>query len=135
MKEPNLENEHRLRKLWETFKTHGSLIVGVDFDDTVFPAKDHCWTTLCDGVKQALLEAYPNIKICLYTVADDQSLRYKVALMKEWGLEPKYINESPIKIGNGQKPYFNLLLDDKAGLYESLQLLRRFNSLTKKYTI
>jgi hypothetical protein len=47
------------------------------------------------------------------------------------GLTPDYINESPIKYDDTVKPYFNLLLDDKAGLNEAFDRLIGFNEYIK----
>ena len=134
MGEPDLSGQHRLRKLYETYKEHNTIIVGVDFDDTVF-SLDGIFDTLCSGVRGALLEGKDNITICLYTVADTQSLKYKVEMMKLWGIPARYVNKSPVSIGDGSKPFFNLLLDDKAGLCESYRLLKDFNSLIKRYKV
>lgn len=116
----------RYNKLKEVYKEYSTIIVGVDFDDTLFALND-VYKDTSKAIRQLLLEAKPIITLCLYTVADDQSLKYKIALMEEWGIAPDYVNESPVKLGNGDKPFFNILLDDKAGLIESFELLREFN--------
>lgn len=120
----------KLQKLIGVHMKHPTIIVGVDFDDTVFPL-DERYRGLCKDVRDLLVRLKPFITICLYTVADEQSIKYKVELMKLWGIEPRYVNESPIKLGNGAKPYFNVLLDDKAGLVETILLLEEFYLNTK----
>ena len=44
---------------------------------------------------------------------------------KEAGISWMYFNSSPINPG-AQKPHFNLLLDDSAGLNEALELFKTF---------
>lgn len=117
----------KLEKLLNAFDAHGKIIVGVDFDDTIF-ALDKRYTLLCAEVRALLKAVKPDAVICLYTVADNQSLQYKLELMKLWGIEPDFINESPVKLGNGVKPFFNILLDDKAGLVEAYNLLLKFKN-------
>ena len=113
-----------VEKLIKIYKEHGSIIVGVDFDDTIFKYSDDVSGNDIVIRRKLLKLLKPYLTICLYTVADKESLRYKIALMKEWDIEPDYINESPIKLGDESKPYFNLLLDDKAGLNETTKVLK-----------
>tara|TARA_R110000772_G_scaffold54130_1_gene123558 strand:- start:71023 stop:71421 length:399 start_codon:yes stop_codon:yes gene_type:complete len=117
-----------LKKLLEAYDKHGHLIIGVDFDNTIYPL-DKKREEICHSVRELLKECKEHSKLCLYTVADENSLRYKATIMGLWGIPPDYINESPIqKWGYCVKPYFNILLDDKAGLTEAFNLLKQFNS-------
>lgn len=113
------------KKLRAVYEEHGKIIIGVDFDDTIFSLEKETEQS-CQLVRKLLKECVPFSTICLYTVADNQSLSYKVALMREWGFKPDFINESPVKLGNGDKPFFNILLDDKAGLKEAYETLEEF---------
>jgi hypothetical protein len=115
-------------KLLQIYKEHNNIIIGVDFDDTIF-AIDPDNKKRCESLRLLLKECKAFSIICLYTVADPISLQYKIALMKEWGLTPDCINEGPLdhKWGNPKKPFFNLLLDDKSGLNETIKILQEFN--------
>lgn len=121
--------ERELEKLISVYKEHKQIIVGLDFDGTIFPFEESD-IEICERVKKLIKDLHlrGKIVICLYTVADIQSIKYKIELMKLWGITPNYINESPIKLGNGDKPYFNILLDDKAGLPYTYDLLREFKN-------
>lgn len=122
-------------KLIELLEYHNTIIVGLDFDDTIFSlSKDVDIIKRCEDVRALIksLNETSLITICLYTVADEQSIKYKVALMKEWGIAPAYINESPVTLGNGAKPYFNILLDDKAGLPYTYEVLMDFKQYIKE---
>ena len=114
--------------LMKVYEEHKQIIVGVDFDDTVFPLNEE-FSDRCYEVRN-LLRALKNggkIVICLWTIANEQEMKYKVEIMKLWGIQPNYINESPVEFGVGvKKPYFNLLLDDKAGLLYTKDLLEQF---------
>ena len=121
--------KYETKKLLEVLKFHNTIIVGVDFDDTVFPLNDTIYIrTRCSKVVSLLKELKYKITICLYTVSDNQSLKYKKYLMETLGIKADYVNESPIKLGNGGKPYFNILLDDKAGLNETIEILTEFKN-------
>lgn len=115
-----------LEKLKEVYGEHGKLIIGLDFDNTIFPLK-HEYVEMCNKVKNLIKECQIYSTICLYTIADNQSLSYKLEILKCWGIRVDYVNESPIKLGNNDKPYFNILLDDKAGLNETYNILKEFN--------
>ena len=116
------------QKLLDTIEKHGRLIVGVDFDDTIF-ALNPIYDNRAANLRKLLKDLVDKdaITICLYTVADKQSILYKVALMESWGISPEFVNESPVKLGDGGKPFFNLLIDDKAGFTEVYNYLHKLN--------
>lgn len=121
-----------LTKLLNAYGEHNSLIVGVDFDDTVFPfTKNEENVKRCDKVRNLLLSLKSRMEkrliLCLYSVADEQTLVYKKHIMDLYGLDPQYINEGPVDSKwNSKKPYFNILLDDKTGLNDSVETLEKF---------
>lgn len=112
-------------KLLEIHKQHGTIIVGVDFDDTFFPFNRTSETIKnSERVIKVLTRLQSDVTICLFSVADAQSLVYKAEIMKLNGLPPDYVNESPVNNwGECRKPYFNIQLDDKAGLPVTIAIL------------
>lgn len=120
--------KHETKKLIEAFKKHKNIIIGVDFDDTIFPFdKSDYVVDRCKLVVKLLQELKEVSTICLFSVADKQSLVYKEHIMDLYGIKPMFINESLIKKwGECNKPYFNILLDDKAGLNEAIEILKEF---------
>jgi len=120
---------YETEKLLEVLEFHNTIIVGVDFDDTIFPLSTNNYIIeRCSKVVELIKSLKDVITICLYTVADNQSIAYKKQLMKEWEIPAAYVNESPVTLGNGAKPYFNILLDDKAGLNETIEILTEFKN-------
>jgi len=119
----NINNE--VSELLFTYNKYNKIIVGVDFDDTIFPYNKSKYNEdRCKRVREILVKLQDYIILCLFTVADEQSLVYKTEIMKLYGLDAKYINSSPIENwGKCRKPYFNILLDDKAGLNETINNL------------
>ena len=121
--------EKEVDELMKVYSEHGKIIVGVDFDDTIF-AYSSKNVKLVEKVRKLLQELRSHITLCLYTIADEKELKYKTALMEEWSIRPDFINESPVDFGyECSKPYFNILLDDKAGLDYTYNILNEFKIL------
>jgi len=122
-------------KLLEIYEKHKFIIVGLDFDNTIYPlSEDPTIAKRCEEVRKLIALVRPKIQLCLWTVADDWSLKYKITIAEEvYGLEFDAINQSVLYNENDQirKPYFNLLLDDNAGLDDAIKTLRIFNTKTK----
>ena len=123
--------KHAVEKLLSVQAVHGQIIVGVDFDDTIF-SFDHKFANVSDHIIELLKELRDEnlIRISLYTISNDVSLYYKKALMRCWGISADYVDESPVKFKAQatQKPYFNLLLDDKAGLHQAIEILEKYRN-------
>lgn len=110
------------KRLLEEYKAYGNLIIAFDFDNTVFDYK---------GLGDDYSYIIQLLKTCkdksmvlvLFTVCTNPNeLQKKIDYLDECGIKPDYINTSPIFEGS-TKPYYNLLLDDRAGLEEAVQLL------------
>ena len=119
---------YETQKLINIYNEHGAIIVGCDFDDTVYPFSNNKFIEdRCEVVKALLIELRDHIKICLYTVSDPETLQYKSHIMRLYGLDPDFINDSPVgPWKDSKKLFFNILLDDKAGLNEAIEILTEF---------
>ena len=116
-------NKERCKeRLLREYKTHGNLIIAFDFDNTVFDyhgVGDDYSDVI--GLLRSCQDA--NMTLILFTVENDYiNLQNKIEYLRELGIRPKYINESPLYKGS-VKPYYNLLLDDRAGLEEASEIL------------
>lgn len=119
---PNILSVYRTDKLIKQYQEHGSLIIGVDFDYTIYnPDIDYMYKDIIS----LLLEAQKiNCKLCLWT-ANLSRIPFILDKCKTEGLVFDYINKSPITIEeNVIKPHFNILLDDVAGLSQTLEILQ-----------
>lgn len=108
-------------RLYAEYTKHGNLIIGVDFDDTIYDchANGYVFPATIDVLKEAQALG---CKLCVWTANADKALVHSV--WADLGLTINYYNESPIKFHDDQvKPYFNLLLDDRAGLGDALYSL------------
>jgi len=117
-----------IKRLYDNYLQYGKIVLGVDFDNTVYPL-DPIFKESCEETVELIKQALPYSTICLWTVADKWSLVYKESFMEYMGIPAEYVNKSPIVLGDGVKPFFNLLLDDNAGLEESRAILKGFLQL------
>lgn len=119
--------QHKLlQKLLDQHAKHGRLIVAYDFDDTVYP-----FSLSVDELKDTVelikeLDKQGHFVYC-YTSNDDIN---KVTSYLYFNKIPcRSINKSFVE--SSGKQFYNVLLDDKAGLNEVKEILRIFLELTK----
>lgn len=125
--------QHKLlKKLLDQYYKHGSLIVAYDFDDTVYP-----YSLDVEDLKDTV-NLIKRLAICGHTVycyTSNEDIE-KVTMYLHYNKIPYYsINESPV--GNDSssnssvgKQFYNVLLDDKAGLQETKEVLEMFLIVT-----
>ena len=123
------------RLISEAEKYNNNIIVGFDFDHTIFNHREYadkledldnaeemsyqCIVDLLKGCKDV------GMTLVLYTAEkSEERLELKKEFCKRVGIEYDYVNESPIMNGTN-KPYFNILLDDRAGLQEAFNILSK----------
>lgn len=111
-------------RLWNEYKTHGSLVVAFDLDNTVydFHHKGETYIQVIELLKQ--LRVYNCYLICFTANSNTQFVE---SYLLDNGIPFDAINENPPFFKCDQrKIYFNALLDDRAGLmqvYTELNLL------------
>ena len=121
MKHP-FNEKGSLERLLEEYKKYKTLIIGFDFDNTIFDYhnKGGDYSEIIDLLKEC---KRLHFNLCLYTIEDRIDWKYKTCC--KLGIKPDYINESTIRFDcGGFKPYFNILLDDRAGLESSYNILK-----------
>lgn len=112
-----------INRLVSELNTHGSLVIGFDFDNTIFDVHNN------GGNYKDIIDALKDCKdrgwtLCLYTSELDENwLKWKIDYCKHFGIAPDYVNESPLLKGT-KKPFFSLLLDDRAGLQSAYLILK-----------
>lgn len=121
--DPYCNHARVINRLKEELEKYEFLIIGFDFDDTIYDYHKKGYTY--DGVINLLRKAKElGFILCLYTVEpDSHKLTWKISYCTNLGIGPDYINKSPVMIGT-TKPFFNILLDDRAGLYSSYLALK-----------
>lgn len=118
------------QRLLNEWRTHGKIIIGVDYDDTVSP-----WTfrseSYLEFYDEVLNEVRESQQVGAYVVCFTGCLpdRYEEisSFFASKGIKLDAINETPLKdipYGRpGSKIYANIYLDDRGGLREALTRL------------
>lgn len=112
-------------KIAAVYAVHKNIIIAVDFDDTVYDWKNKGWDceSVIDLIKFA--QAGLNAKVILFTCREHQDLRFAVNYMWEKGIVLHGVNENPDFPETSSKPFYNILLDDKACLKECCDVLQK----------
>lgn len=115
------------KRLLEEYKKHGKLIVAFDFDNTIFDYHNNGgdYSEIIHLLNRCYkLGFYLVLFTCEENLIELQTKQKQTAEIL--GLDENfklYINESPI-FTKSRKPYYNILLDDRAGLEESYEILK-----------
>jgi MoaA/NifB/PqqE/SkfB family radical SAM enzyme len=131
MQDRYLDLNECVKRLVSDYKKHGNLYVAFDFDNTVF---DYFGTSDTYPKLEKLLRFLKSrgFNLILFTANEGNKLEDIVKYCKERGFAPDYINESPVM--KTSKPYYNILLDDRAGLNDAYQtLILTLNTLNYDY--
>lgn len=121
MKDRYLDKDQVIKRLELEYEKFKVLYIAFDFDSTVYDY--HKLGDTYPHVENLLRWAKRlGMKLILFTCAEPEKALEKAAYCKERGYEPDYINESPV-MPKTIKPYYNLLLDDRAGLYDASEAL------------
>lgn len=115
--DPFMDRDTCAARLLEEYKQHGKLIVAVDFDDTVFDFhnKGRRYDRVIDLLKRCqALRFY----LVLFTGSNPDNYATQLRYLESLGIYITCINCNPIPLpfGNNGKMYYNILLDDRAGL-------------------
>jgi hypothetical protein len=123
--------EGMFNRLMAEYLKYDTLYIGFDFDNTIWDYdkyKNAYDSSNTDAMHKEVVDTLKlakqmGLKLCLWTSCpSEEEENLKVQVCKDWGIEPDYINWSPLSPG-AKKPHFNLLLDDKAGLESAIQIL------------
>ena len=116
-------NKERVKqRLIEKYKRFGSIVIGYDFDHTIFnyDNEEGDFSCVIDLLKEC--SNMGNIMVLYTAEPDREKLQWKIEHCHKLGIKVDYVNESPFFKGTA-KPYFNILLDDTAGLEEAYNIL------------
>ena len=129
------DNKLASLRLIDEYEKHQNIIIGVDFDDTINDTFNRGHVNIPELVSMLKdLQTTFNCTLCVWTANINEEL-----VRTTWanlGLTIDYYNESPLKLFNPAKPYFNILLDDRAGLDSAfITLSNLYNYLLKKKAV
>lgn len=123
-----LNTEDSVDRLCNVYAKHGNIIVATDFDDTVYPfhSKDD-FSYILELLKRCSQLGFP---IVVYTSAIPERYAFMVDYLNSHHIRVSGINRNvseDIPYGKGgAKIYYNILLDDKAGLGQACTILEQF---------
>ncbi len=112
-------------RLYKEWLEHKKIIIGVDYDDTIFPWRFSSQEQCDKVIKELILCKNTGAYITIFTCSNVDRFQEIKDYCKSKGLEIDSINENPISLpyGNVNKIYANIFIDDRAGLNESLLIL------------
>lgn len=119
--DPYLYDTYVIERLRKEYHKYQSLIIAVDFDGTLYDFHGEGFkfpkiTELLRLAKKFGCYVY------IFTAFPDEDKVRKYCIDNNIPFDA--INDSPIKEGMGdKKPYYNILLDDRAGLYSAYRNL------------
>ncbi|PIB36044.1 hypothetical protein BFP72_11870 [Reichenbachiella sp. 5M10] len=109
-------------RLRRDYLQHGSLFVAYDYDNTVFDYHD--WGIKYDKIVDLLRVCKSlGFTLILFTANEGERLEGVKEDLNARGIPFDLVNENPLT--NTRKIYYNVLLDDRAGLSEAYQMLKR----------
>lgn len=122
-------DNNAISRLIREYETHGNLVIGFDFDNTIY---DYHNTDLdCSDIIYLLqVCSRLNFTMCLWSISSDNpgdmTIEDKVKMCKDLDIKVDYVNSSPIQCGkeDERKPFFSILLDDRAGLESAYYCLK-----------
>lgn len=131
MQHPYLSDEACIYRLVDEYKKYGSLVIAYDFDNCIFDyhSKGHNYSEVIDLLRQS-----KELRFYMICFTAEQDLQKVNSFLSENNIPVDSINENPPFFkSNSRKIYFNLLLDDRAGLFSAyIQLKETINIIKNK---
>ncbi len=120
------ENQIYVDRLVHEFTTHGKILLALDWDSTL-----NYWNTVenahhIEEVRNLVRRVQEYSHNIIFTACNPDRFEEIREKCKEIGIRIDSINENAIKdlpYGNHGKVLYNSLLDDRAGLLESMNIL------------
>ena len=125
-----LNPENTTNRLLEEYKTHNSLVIAFDFDDTVydFHKKGRIYNDVI-----VLLRELKTINCYLICWTGQENLKFVSEYLIENEIPFDSINENPpFNKSTSRKIYANAFLDDRAGLLQTFNDLKTIINLIKQ---
>lgn len=125
MRDFYLNRDNVTNRLIREWKEHGKLVIAYDFDNTVFDyhGEGHTYDDVV-----ALLRRCKRVgaHFIVFTAAAPERHSEIIKYLHEHDIPFDYINENvpELPFGNNGKVYYNILLDDRAGLDSAYASLR-----------
>lgn len=119
--DPFMNREIVKARLREELLRYGSLIIAYDFDYTVHSYKEEDYTY--EFMINLLREWRPYAKYIVFSASPRTRFPYIKTYLKSNGIPYDVINGEVLKRNYSRKVYYNVFLDDRAGLGETALIL------------
>ena len=108
------------KRLEQDYIKHGSLYVAYDFDNTIYDTHSQGinFNKIIDLIRECKRLKF---SLILFTAKEGNDLAVVQKFLKTNSIPYDYVNKSPVMAT--RKPYYNILLDDRAGLHEAYMSL------------
>lgn len=129
MRHPYLSDTACIYRLVDEYKKYNSLVIAYDFDNCVFDyhSKGHDYFDVVDILKEA--KEIGCYMICFTAEKDTEKV---TQFLNDFKIPCDAMNENPPFFkSDARKIYFNLLLDDRAGLLSAYNQLRETINIIK----
>lgn len=124
-----------VQRLVREYHQYGRIIMAVDFDNTLFDY--HGVGDTYPQMEDLLKKAEPYTNVMIFTCRPKKQHEEITEYLNERGIKFDTINE-PIITLNGEdstsKPFYTLLLDDRAGLFSAMCTLQAFITIIESET-
>lgn len=120
-----------IKRLINDYEKHKNLIVAFDFDNTIYDYHNEGgdYSEVIELLREC---SQLGLTMVLFTANEDEDkLILCKSFCKDKGIRIDYINESPVM--PTRKPYYNILLDDRAGLEEAYFTLKTLVEYIKEH--
>lgn len=118
----NVENSYQ--RLKKEYLEHGKLIIAYDIDSTVFDY--HNTGATYEMVKELIRKYKGHAYFIVFTSSEEDRFDEIRMILEKENLPYDSINEdAPFIPFKGRKVYYNILLDDRAGLRQTYDELKR----------
>ena len=118
---PSTSSSFMLGRLIEQYKKHDQLVIAYDFDDTVRPY----WCGDCTEIQSLLRSAKRALNAYFIVYTSNPHTNEIIEYLNNEKLPWNKINENaPFAPPISGKIYYNIFLDDKAGLAQTAGVLR-----------
>lgn len=120
------------QRLKDDYLKHGSLFVAFDYDNTVF---DFHGKGIDYSPVITLLRTCKSLGFTLivFTGNEGDDLKRVLSDLHDRNIPFDLVNENPLM--KTRKPYYNILLDDRAGLQEAFNLLNKLTNDIQNKTV
>jgi len=132
MNDPYTNTDFCVQRLIKYYKEHGNLIVAFDWDDTChdWHNKSFRYPRVIELLKRCNKHNFRLIPYTAATLDRYEKIRQDIASI---GIYAEEINKNPVElVGNNGKIYYNILLDDRAGLGQAVEILETTLDIIEK---